>query len=93
MLIVVEWKTSDKLFDFLDPMVVQCYKELMKHVNLFGLKKNQDFIWCFKHERILSNHLLMFGSQIHILAYIMQLIIVDIEGLKGHGIGIIHMEC
>jgi hypothetical protein len=44
MLIIVEWKTNDQLLDFLDPMVVQCYKELMKHVDLFGLRKNQDYI-------------------------------------------------
>jgi hypothetical protein len=44
MLIIVEWKTNDQLFDFLDPMVIQCYKELMKHVDLFSLRKNQDYI-------------------------------------------------
>ncbi len=44
MLIIVEWKTNDQLLDFLDPMVVQCCKELMKHVDLFGLRKNQDYI-------------------------------------------------
>jgi hypothetical protein len=44
MLIIVEWKTNDQLFDFLDPMVVQCYKELIKHVDLFGLKRTKTKI-------------------------------------------------
>jgi hypothetical protein len=41
MLTIVEWKTNDQLFDFLDFVVVKCYKDLMKHVDLFSLKRTK----------------------------------------------------